>query len=135
MTVSYKPAKTLSQQVQYLHDTKRVQFNDIDENEAKEILLRYNYVNVITPFKHHFAKKDKSNEVVKVNGCHVYEHDIDFKEYYEKYKEEREKYPMMIKNIIGFETIFKSILAYRTLTNNKIEDHDDLYNFLELKTN
>lgn len=127
----YKPAKTLSQQIEYLHSTKRVQFNIIDEEKAKKILLRYNYVNVISPFKHHFAKKNEKNEIIKLNNNHIYERDVEFAEYYNKYKEERLKYPLMIKNIIGFETIFKSILAYNILTNNDLKDHDSLYSFLE----
>lgn len=129
--MSYKPAKTVSQQVQYLHDTKRVQFNKIDEEQAKNILFKYNYINVITPYKHHFAKLNDKKEVAKENGSHVYERDVEFSEYYDKYKEERSKYPLMIKNIIGFETIFKSIVAYRVFTSRTIEDHDSLYYFLE----
>lgn len=46
----YKPAKTLSEQIEYLEKAKRVRFNVIDKERAKNILFRYNYINVITPF-------------------------------------------------------------------------------------
>lgn len=52
----YKPAKTISEQLEYLHTNKRVQFNKINEDLAGDKLLRYNYINVITLFKHKFAK-------------------------------------------------------------------------------
>lgn len=128
----YKPSKTVEEQVEYLNQNKRVQFNEIDRENARDILLYNNYINVITPFKHHFAKKDKKQEVIKDEyNQHIYERDVEFSEYYEKFKEERSKYPIIAKNIIAYESHFKAILAYRILTNNKIETSDDLINFLE----
>lgn len=62
---AYKPAKTLDEQIKYLKENKKVCFNIITEKQAKDILFRYNYVNVITPFKHHFAKLSNKNEVIK----------------------------------------------------------------------
>lgn len=93
---AYKPAKTLDEQIKYLKENKKVCFNIITEKQAKDILFRYNYINVITPFKHHFAKLS-NNEVIKENGNHVYENDVEFSEYYELYKSEREKYPTISK--------------------------------------
>lgn len=69
---AYKPAKTLDEQIKYLKENKKVCFNIITEKQAKDILFRYNYINVITPFKHHFAKLSNKNEVIKENGNHVY---------------------------------------------------------------
>lgn len=34
----YKPAKTISEQVEYLHNNKRVQFNDMDKDLAGDKL-------------------------------------------------------------------------------------------------
>ena len=51
----YKEAKKLNGQIEYLNKNKRVQFDDIGINDAEDILLQYNYINVITPFKHHLA--------------------------------------------------------------------------------
>ena len=47
---SYKPT-TVEEQVEYLHQNMRVQFNEIDKKTTENILLYNNYVNVITPFK------------------------------------------------------------------------------------
>lgn len=82
----YKSAKTLEEQIEYLKSNKRVRFNIIDEKSAKDILFKYNYINVISPYKHHFAKLNSKKEVIKVDGNHVYERDVEFSEYYELYK-------------------------------------------------
>lgn len=128
--MDYKPAKTLQQQIDHLHDYKQVVFNQINEVNAKEHLLLYNYINIISPFKHYFAEK-VNNELIKKNGRHVYNREIDFNEYYERYKAERDKYPNIIQNVIMFETKFKSILAYNILTSTKILNDTDLKRFLE----
>lgn len=102
---TYKPAKTLDEQIQYLKENKRVCFNVIDEKSAKDILFKYNYINIITPFKHHFAKLSNKKEVIKENGHHVYENNIEFSEYYELYKNER-------KIIQSFQKISFSLKQY-----------------------
>ena len=48
MMSTYKPAKTLDEQIKYLKENKRVCFNIIDEKHAKDILFKYNYINSIT---------------------------------------------------------------------------------------
>ena len=55
----YKIAKTISEQIEYLNKNKRVQFNCMDKDKAKDKLLEYNYINIITPFKHKFAKQNE----------------------------------------------------------------------------
>lgn len=70
---------------------------------------------MISPFKHYFTKADKKRIPVKVNNCHVYE---------------RDKYSMIIKNILVFDIHFKSIMAYHILTNFIIEDSIELEIFL-----
>lgn len=57
--MKFKEPKTINEQIEYLKSDKRVVFNDISESEAKEIPAKYGYINLITPFKHHFAKKKK----------------------------------------------------------------------------
>ena len=118
--------------------------NTIDESD-KDILIalikyflydmqhkiKYNYINIITPFKHHFAKLSNKKEVIKENGNHVYERDVEFSEYYELYKNERKNYPIISKNIIFFETIFKSIFSYRVLTTYTLESKSDILSFLD----
>ena len=128
---TYKPSKTVKEQVEYLESNKRVVFNEISKKEAEEILLKYNYINVITPYKHRFAKKYK-NEVIKdSNGNHIYERDVDFKEYYDLYINERNKYPIIAANILAFETKFKAIISNIILTKNDLSDSDKLIHFLD----
>lgn len=128
--VTYKKAKILEEQIEYLKENKRVQFNVINEEDAKDILFKYNYINVITPYKHRFAKLNNKKEVIKVDGNHVYEKDVEFSEYYELYKNEHEKYSIIATNIMHFETLFNSILSYRILTNYLIKNDYDLELFL-----
>lgn len=128
----YKPAKTTKEQVKYLESTKRVVFNDISKEEAENILLRYNYINVITPYKHHFAKTNEKHEVIKSgDNKHIYERDVDFSEYYNKFHDERLKYPIIVNNIINFELHFKSILAYHIFNSYDLGDSDKVLTFLD----
>lgn len=132
----YKPAKSISEQIQYLNEKKRVQFNKMNEEVAGDQLLKYNYINVITPFKHRFAKLNDKKEVIKVDGNHVYERDVEFSEYYDLFIEERKAYPVIINNILNFEIHFKSITAYYILNTYNIDDSLELNSFLNnLKLN
>ena len=126
----YKPSKKIKEQLDYLEEKKRVRFINMDRNTAGNKLLEYNYINVITPFKHKFAKCDSKKQVVKVNGNHIYEKDVDFSEYYNCFLEERNKYPAIIANIQDFEIHFKSITAYHILTTARIRNSSDLSLFL-----
>lgn len=126
----YKPSKKIKEQLDYLEEKKRVRFINMDRNTAGDKLLEYNYINVITPFKHKFAKCDSKKQVVKVNGNHIYEKDVDFSEYYNCFWEERKKYPIIIANIQDFEIHFKSITAYHILTTSEIYNSSDLSLFL-----
>ena len=128
---TYKPSKTVKEQVEYLESNKRVVFNEISKKEAEEILFKYGYINVITPYKHRFAKKDKGKVVKDETGRHIYERDVDFKEYYDLYVNERKKYPTISANVIYFETRFRSILSYAILNSTDINCDSDLMNFLE----
>lgn len=131
--INYKPAKTTKEMVDYLNSSKNVVYNTLSKEEAESILLKYNYINVITPFKHIFARKNEKGEVIKdVNNRHIYDNEIEFSEYFEKYNDERKKYPTIYKNISVFESIFKSIVSYNIVNNKeKIENSQILYNYLE----
>lgn len=119
--MKFKEPKTIEEQIEYLKTDKRVVFNDISEIEAKEILVKYGYINVISPFKYFFAEKDKRGEVIKCEGRHVYTRDIDFKEYYNRYQFERRKYSAIFKNISNFENIFNSIISYECIHFYKLD--------------
>lgn len=129
---NYKPAKTTAQMVEYLENVKNVTYDCISKDVAKEILLEYNYINVITPFKHHFARKDNKQEVIKINGSHVYDKPVEFSDYYNLYKTERDAYPLIFANILDFEAHFKSITSYHIVNNtkNRINNSDDLNDFI-----
>lgn len=128
---TYKPAKNAQEQVEYLKANKRITFNSIHEEQARDILFKYNYINVITPYKHRFSKCDKDGNEVKNDGKHIYERDVEFSEYFNLFKDERSKYPIIIKNILGYELRFKSIMAYRILTSTEISDEKELVAYLE----
>ena len=128
---TYKPAKNAQEQIEYLKANKRITFNSIHEEQARDILFKYNYINVITPYKHHFSKRDKDGNEVKNDGKHIYERDVEFSEYFNLFKDERLQYPIIIKNILGYELRFKSIMAYRILTTTEINDENELVAYLE----
>lgn len=127
----YKPAKNISEQIQYLNEKKRVQYNNMDKDSASDKLLRFNYINIITPFKHKFAQLNDKKEVIKVDGNHVYENDIEFSEYYDLFVKERKTYPTIIDNIMYFELQFKSITAYYILNRYSINNSEELTLFLD----
>jgi len=127
----YKPAKTILEQLEYLNRNKRVQFNEMNKDLAGDKLLEYNYINVITPFKHRFAKLNEKKEVDKINGSHVYERDVEFVEYYDLFINERRYYPIIITNILDFEIHFKTTVAYHIFTTCELNDSDSLKLFLD----
>ena len=86
---------------------------------------------MITPYKHHFSKFDKDGNEVKIDGKHIYERDVEFSEYFNLFKNERLQYPIIIKNILGYELRFKSIMAYRILTSTEINEENKLVAYLE----
>ena len=114
MSTVYKKPLTLSGQVQYLEDTKNVTYNIITKKEAEQILLTHCYINVITPFKHRFALKNRKTgiSIRDENGKHQYPRKVDFSEYYQAYTEERASYLDIFNNIMSFETVFNSVTAY-----------------------
>jgi len=112
--MDYKKPLTIDEQIEYLKKNKRIVFNQISEDEAKTILLKYGYINVISPFKYIFA--DKKNGIpVKVNGRHIYSRDVEFKEYYDNYLQERKQYERLYLNISKFEVKFNSIVTHELM--------------------
>ena len=106
--MDYKKPLTVDEQIEYLKKNKRIVFNNISEKDAKEILLKFGYINVISPFKYIFADKVKGIPV-KINNRHVYGRDVDFKEYFDLYNKERGKYPKLYRTISNFEVRFNAI--------------------------
>lgn len=129
----YKEAKDFREMISYLKVDKNVIYVEISEENAAEILEKYNYINVITPFKHKFALKNVDDEVEKPYGKHIYPRPVDFKEYYDEYVNERSKYPTIISNILEFESHFKSAITHAILVerHDRISNSDDLISFLK----
>ena len=131
LMIKYKNPKTVDEQIQHLKINKRVVFNDISEDEAKDILIKYNYINVISPFKYIFSEKGKDGIPIKDSeGRHIYSNDVDFNVYYQCYLDERKKYKTIYKNISEFETIFKAVLAYETINYYDIKDSNSFDEFM-----
>lgn len=128
----YKKPLLVNEQTKYLKDNKRITFNNISELNAQNILLNYNYINVISPFKYNFARKDKGGSVIKINNKHVYDRDVEFSEYIDLYFNERKKYPTIYKNISEFETIFNALVSYYAITTYNIEDSNKFEKFIDI---
>ena len=131
--IKYKKPLSIEEQVDYLEKNKHVVYNECDKEQAKEILLRYNYINVITPYKHRFALKNKKGITIRDdNNNHIYEHDVDFNEYYTCYRNERNNYPTIYKNIMNFETAFNAIVSYEVINHYEIKDEIRFKVFVEI---
>lgn len=124
--MNYKQPLSLEQQITYLKNNKRLVYSSIKEDEAMDTLLRNNYINVISPFKYAFAKKDDKGVVIKLNNKHVYERNVDFAEYKSKYDEERIIYPDLYNKISIFERTFNAVVSYKVLLAYNINND---YNF------
>lgn len=128
--LGFKQPKSLDEMIIYLKENKNVEFNEITESVAKEILYRCNYINIITPFKFKFCKKVNGKIIKDDNGNHIYEKATDFKEYYNLYMAERSIYPNIYKNIISFETDFNFILSYEIINGFAIYDINQFFCFV-----
>lgn len=129
----FKSSLSLDQQILILKSNKRVVYNVIGEEEAKEILLKYNYINVISPFKYRFAEWGTSDgQPLKIKGSHVYMRDVEFSEYVEAYNQERSVYPALYHSISEFEILFNSVLSYFVFSNYTIKTRFDLISFFNM---
>lgn len=105
--MNYKPPLTVDKQVVKLGKDKRVVYKKISKEKAEYYLEKYNYTDLITPFKYNFCKWKNNREVDKdSNGNHIYERCVDFTEYLNCYKRERRIYPKIYKNLSRFENVF-----------------------------
>lgn len=132
----YKTPKNLDEMITHLRVTKKIIIDTEKIDETKDILLRYNYINVISPYKHYYFKKDRDNAIKDSMGKHIYPEAIPFEEYYSKYKEERSLYPIIFKRISEFETIFNAVVSYHVINHYKFCSFEDFDRFCnELKLN
>lgn len=130
--IQYKKTLTIDEQIEYLKNIKHVVFIEISEEKAKNILYENNYINVITPYKHLFAKTDIEGITIRdAQGKHIYEQDTDFTEYNNAYHAERDNYSEMFSNISKFESTLNSILSNETILYYSINSREKFDYFMK----
>lgn len=131
MRTNYKQPLSIKEQIEYLENNKRVLYTIVSKEDAEKILLQHCYINVITPFKHHFAKIDPATGAPEKdgNGNHIYQRDVEFNEYYNYYQNERNSYPLIFRNIMNFETTFNSIISNEVINHYHINTFTKFLNF------
>lgn len=131
--MKYKQPLDVKQQIEYLSKNKRIVFEETIK--SKDLLLRYNYINVISPFKHIFAR-NSSNDPYKSDRDeyhkHIYDRDVRFEEYLEKLIEERSKYSEMYDGLHKFESAYRSIVTNFFLTRYQVNDSEKAIRYLEI---
>lgn len=133
----FKKPLLLHEQIDYLHLKKNISFDNTNISFAENCLLKYNYINVITPFKHYYALKNSDYQLIKDdNENHIYPKETDFLEYIVRYSNERQVYPTIFQNISTFETNFNSIFTHFTITFYNIDSFERFNSFItSLKLN
>ena len=128
----YKKPLTIEQQVDYLEKSKRVVYKEISKEESGEFLYTHNYINVISPFNYHFAKKDDKGNVIKNKShCHIYESEVDFVQYMNRYCNERTLYPSLYTALSIFESTFNSILSYEVINHYDLRNEKNIELFIQ----
>ena len=129
--MEFKKPLTVAEQVNYLESNKRVTYNTISKEQAKEILYTHNYINVISPFKYNFARKNDNGYVIKDKNCnHIYDRNIEFVEYYERYKEERSQYIKLYAALSTFESSFNAIVSNKVICAYQLIDDCSFNTFI-----
>lgn len=129
--IKLKKTLTIEEQIDYLEKNKRVIYNEISKEDAMNILYKYNYINVISPFKYYFALKDSNGYVIKdKNNSHIYNRDISFSEYYSKYKNERSQYSNLYTALSYFESVFNAIVSNEIICRYNLESIDTFNDFI-----
>lgn len=134
--MEYKKPLSTIEQIEYLSKNKRIVFEETIK--SRDLLLRYNYINVVSPFKHIFARNN-SNDPYKSdrdeNHKHIYDRDVRFEEYLEKLNEERSKYSEMYDGLHKFESAYRSIVSNFFLSRFQIDNSDKATRHFEIIKN
>ena len=133
----FKQPLSIDQQISHLESSKKVVFQYITKSDAYDYLLKFNYINVITPFKHVFAEKSKNLQLEKdQNGNHIYQKSTEFENYVMLYRNERSTYSNIFQCISKFETIFNAVFSYEVVINYDLSNEKRVADFiLSLKFN
>ena len=131
--IKYKKPLSIEEQVDYLEKNKHVVYNECSKDKAMQYLYCHNYINVISPFKENFARRDENNNIVRdEKGNHIYDFPVDFSQYQNLYTLERIKYPTIYTNIMNFETAFNAIVSYEVINHYEIKDEIRFKVFVEI---
>lgn len=131
--IKYKKPLSIEEQVDYLEKNKHVVYHECSKDKAMQYLYCHNYINVISPFKENFARRDENNNIVRdKNGNHIYDFPVDFSQYQNLYTLERIKYPTIYTNIMNFETAFNAIVSYEVINHYEIKDEIRFKVFVEI---
>lgn len=134
--MEYKKPLSTIEQIEYLSKNKRIVFEETIK--SRDLLLRYNYINVVSPFKHIFARNN-SNDPYKSdrdeNHKHIYDRDVRFEEYLEKLSEERSKYSEMYDGLHKFESAYRSIVSNFFLSRYQIDNSEKATRHFEIIKN
>lgn len=127
----FKQPKNSQELIDYLSANLRVKFTHINKESAKDILEQNTYLNIITPFKHRFAKwQNNTGELINIDGKNVYERDVEFKEYFDLFLEERSLYPILYKSISKYELLMKSLISSSILVKHRITTRSEFQQLL-----
>lgn len=134
--MEYKKPLSTIEQIEYLSKNKRIVFEETIK--SRDLLLRYNYINVVSPFKHIFARNN-SNDPYKSDRDehhkHIYDRDVRLEEYLEKLNEERSKYSEMYDGLHKFESAYRSIVSNFFLSRFQIDNSEKATRHFEIIKN
>ena len=127
----FKQPLTINQQILHLETNKNVNFMYTTKSDAYDCLLKFNYINIITPYKYYYAKKNNNAQALKdINGNHIYEKNVDFSKYVNRHYNERNKYVKIYSRLSEFETIFNAILSYSTIIHYDLSTESQIERFI-----
>lgn len=129
-----KQALDFDQMVDYLEKNKNVQFGNVDKKSASDIILKYGYFNVITPFKYYFADRDpiNKNESLLIEGKHQYSTPFDFSDWYDRFINERSRYPKIYNSVVNIKTVFKNVMFNKIYCQYNFDKKDDMKSFISI---
>lgn len=131
--MNYKKPLDVDQQLVYLQENKNVDINN--KTSARTLLIKYGYLNLVTPFKHNFAEKIQNSKYEckkDTYGKHIYLQRQQFTEYQRHFFNERKMYHDLYNGIHKFEMIYKSLVINLFLVKHSITSSQIAVNILNV---
>ncbi len=76
-------------------------------------------------------KDDKGNVIKNKSHCHIYESEVDFVQYMNRYCNERTLYPSLYTALSIFESTFNSILSYEVINHYDLRNEKNIELFIQ----